>query len=133
MNDLVQTLTNINDKEIIINEKVIKIKKLTFLQICKIGKLAATVTKSLNIEELKSKSEAEMVLELMMILGEEHIPVLIYILVPELEKEEIKKLSTEDISEIILAISEVNDFQKLFSNFQKAFAILTKSLNPMTK
>jgi hypothetical protein len=115
-----------------INKVEYCVKKLTFLQICKIGKLASTVTKSLNMEELKGKPEAEMILELMTILGEEHLPILISILVPELKFEEVKNLSTEDISEIILAISEVNNFQKLFSNFQKAFAILTKSLNPMT-
>jgi hypothetical protein len=121
-------------KEIKIADKILKIKKLSLKQLLLLTKWFADISQSVkvNADTFKgSKNNADDLIKILEIVNEEKVINLFSLLSNEQDGEFIKNKILDDGAvalEVINAICEMNDFGRIFGNFQKAVELITKQV-----
>ena len=106
-------------KTITICGKKVCLKPLTLRQL--LGSFAVLKAAKADIAMPEGATDQAIMLKMLSNAGES-LPELAAVLTGE-SAEDLQDLSLEDASELALAVSEINDFGKIFSNFQKAMAL----------
>ena len=106
-------------KTITICGKKVWLKPLTLRQL--LGSFAVLKAAKADIAMAEGATDQSIMLKMLSNAGES-LPELASVLTGE-SPEDLRELSLEDTSELALAISEINDFGKIFSNFQKAMVL----------
>jgi len=109
-------------KDVIVNGKTYQISKLTLGQILKLSSFMFRIVvadkaklKVLSETTKDNKSNVEDLLALLDLLNEKDVAELTSILL----KEKIKSIAFDDSLELIAAVCELNDFNKVKKNFQR--------------
>jgi len=95
---------------------------LTFEQIVKLGRHAPEVVKDLRAGNINTDWDV-----LLLALNGNALPGAISILLNDnFEQKDMPKILATEVGELLAALSELNDFEKDFANFQKGMALFAK-------
>ena len=112
------------EERVLIQGKEYVIRKLGLGQVLRLSHFMAKVQKGLLVEmQAKLEEGADPLILLIGALSGTEFSDLLQILVdaPSLEDRALlAKANAEEVSDLVVALTEVNDFQKLLRNFQKA-------------
>jgi len=119
------------EKDVVVSGKRYTVRKLSLEQNIRIMRLIGSLhdgTKASIAAEMESgKGDMGAILEKLAI---EKTPELLRILLES--KDEFPRISFEDFSDVAVAVTELNDFEKIFANFQMA-AKNTKGIAEVVK
>ncbi len=101
-----------------------KVKRLSMTQLLRIGAFAGTLQKEARDRILKATAAGKPdMLAIMGAIREEDLAMLLSVILRSESSEDLARFRDTDIleiSDLAVAITEVNDFEKLIANFQKA-------------
>jgi hypothetical protein len=117
------------------NGQSYEIKKLSLLQLIKLSKFLISIATKLPLDFKESKDNFSDLLIILNAIEEEQAVELYSILLGNEDKTRIKEDIISDAvtsSEVLKIVCEINDFGKIFGNFQATAEIMAKLAKPKT-
>lgn len=109
--------------EVQLDDKVIVIKKLPIMRYAEMLKVIKELPKHIGTLDLQNITIQTLVQELPLLIGVALPDILNIIeIATELERKEIEKLGLTEITKIVVAIYETNNYQELFDTLKKVTA-----------